>query len=173
VSSLLIILRFSSPLVASIVSGLSSYNDTIGIRIVDHLLEEVRFLLEENDFKLHQRQVMNIKFLGELYNYCMVESQIIFDTLYTLILLGHEQPSPSSLSSSSSSSLSSALAAAAGLWTVPSTVDPVTDCFRVRLVCTLLDTCGQYFDRGSSKKVGGRTDSPSVTLPSLWFLSLT
>lgn len=34
----------------------------------------------------------------------------------------------------------------------PSVLDPPECLFRVRLVCTLLDTCGQYFDRGSSKK---------------------
>merc|ERR1712062_405388 len=31
-------------------------------------------------------------------------------------------------------------------------LDPPDDCFRIRLVCTLLDTCGKYFDRGSTKK---------------------
>ena len=33
-----------------------------------------------------------------------------------------------------------------------SILDPPEHLFRIRLVCTLLDTCGQYFDRGSSKK---------------------
>ena len=33
-----------------------------------------------------------------------------------------------------------------------SPLDPYDNYFRVRLVCTLLDTCGQYFDRGSGKK---------------------
>lgn len=31
-------------------------------------------------------------------------------------------------------------------------LDPPEHLFRIRLVCTLLDTCGQYFDRGTSKK---------------------
>lgn len=35
---------------------------------------------------------------------------------------------------------------------VPSPIDPVDDCFRVRLVCTLLDTCGSCFERGALKK---------------------
>lgn len=33
-----------------------------------------------------------------------------------------------------------------------SELDPPEHLFRIRLVCTLLDTCGQYFDRGSAKK---------------------
>jgi regulator of nonsense transcripts 2 len=35
---------------------------------------------------------------------------------------------------------------------LPSPIDMPDDCFRVRLVCTLLDTCGACFDRGSLKK---------------------
>jgi hypothetical protein len=31
-------------------------------------------------------------------------------------------------------------------------LDPPEHLFRIRLVCTLLDCCGQYFDRGTSKK---------------------
>ncbi|RWW30740.1 hypothetical protein GW17_00004673 [Ensete ventricosum] len=31
-------------------------------------------------------------------------------------------------------------------------LDPPEDCFRIRLVITLLQTCGHYFDRGSSKR---------------------
>ena len=34
----------------------------------------------------------------------------------------------------------------------PSAIDPYDSYFRVRLVCVLLDTCGEYFDFGSSKK---------------------
>lgn len=33
----------------------------------------------------------------------------------------------------------------------PSNIDAPHDCFRIRLVCTLLDTCGMCFDHGSSK----------------------
>lgn len=33
-----------------------------------------------------------------------------------------------------------------------SELDPPEHLFRIRLVCTLLDSCGQYFDRGTSKK---------------------
>ena len=34
----------------------------------------------------------------------------------------------------------------------PSLLDPPEHLFRIRLVCVLLETCGQYFDRGSSKR---------------------
>ena len=35
---------------------------------------------------------------------------------------------------------------------VVSALDQPEHLLRVRLVCSLLDTCAQYFDRGSSKK---------------------
>lgn len=38
---------------------------------------------------------------------------------------------------------------------IPGKINPLDlpdDFFRIRLVCTLLDTCGHCFDRGSAKK---------------------
>lgn len=34
----------------------------------------------------------------------------------------------------------------------PSPIDPPEHLFRIRLACVLLDTCGEYFNTGSSKK---------------------
>lgn len=34
----------------------------------------------------------------------------------------------------------------------PSALDPAEHLFRIRLACVLLDTCGEYFNTGSSKK---------------------
>jgi hypothetical protein len=31
-------------------------------------------------------------------------------------------------------------------------LDPPEDCFRIRLIITLLQTCGHYFSKGSSKR---------------------
>ena len=58
----------------------------------------------------------------------MVESAVIFRTLFSFISFGVNQDGS------------------------PSPLDPPEHLFRLRLVCTLLDTCGQYFDRGSSKR---------------------
>ena len=86
------------------------------------------FPLQVNQPKFNQRRISSAKFLGELYNYRMVESAVIFRTLYSFTSFGvNSDGSPSSL-------------------------DPPEHLFRIRLVCTILDTCGQYFDRGSSKR---------------------
>jgi regulator of nonsense transcripts 2 len=62
----------------------------------------------------------------------MVDSTVIFDTLYRIVTFGHEGGAPA-----------------------PGKVNPLDlsdDYFRIRLVCTVLDTCGICFDRGSSRK---------------------
>ena len=55
----------------------------------------------------------------------------VFDTLYLLLSFGHQ-----SLEDSQK-------------------YDPPTNYFRIRLVCVLLSTCGQYFSKGSA---GARLD---------------
>lgn len=62
----------------------------------------------------------------------MIDSSIIFDTLYRIVTFGHEggTPTPGRITP----------------------LDPPDDFFRIRLVCTVLDACGMCFDRGSSRK---------------------
>ncbi|XP_017341091.1 regulator of nonsense transcripts 2 isoform X1 [Ictalurus punctatus] len=114
--------------VANLLAGLVAYQEDVGIHVVDGVLEDIRLGMEVNQPKFNQRRVSSAKFLGELYNYRMVESAVIFRTLFSFISFG-VNPDGS-----------------------PSPLDPPEHLFRIRLVCTLLDTCGQYFDRGSSKK---------------------
>ncbi|XP_037594977.1 regulator of nonsense transcripts 2 [Cebus imitator] len=114
--------------VANLLAGLVLYQEDVGIHVVDGVLEDIRLGMEVNQPKFNQRRISSAKFLGELYNYRMVESAVIFRTLYSFTSFGvNPDGSPSSL-------------------------DPPEHLFRIRLVCTILDTCGQYFDRGSSKR---------------------
>ncbi|XP_048886602.1 regulator of nonsense transcripts 2 [Brienomyrus brachyistius] len=114
--------------VANLLAGLVAYQEDVGIHVVDGVLEDIRLGMEVNQPKFNQRRISSAKFLGELYNYRMVESAVVFRTLFSFISFG--------VSSDGS----------------PSPLDPPEHLFRLRLVCTLLDTCGQYFDRGSSKR---------------------
>ena len=86
----------------------------------------MRHLLHTHEFVKQQRLLGLVKLLGELYNDLVVDSPIIFDMLYTFISAGNDRVGP-----------------------MP---DPPADFARVRLVCALLDTCGHYFDRGTTKK---------------------
>ncbi|KAK7817961.1 regulator of nonsense transcripts upf2 [Quercus suber] len=114
-------------LIASLTAGLSRYHDEFAIAVVDEVLEEIRLGLELNDYGMQQRRIAHMRFLGELYNYEHVDSSVIFETLYLILVFGHGTPEQDAL-------------------------DPPEDSFRIRMVCTLLVTCGHYFDRGSSKR---------------------
>ncbi|WZZ51483.1 hypothetical protein YC2023_051590 [Brassica napus] len=67
----------------------------------------------------------HLRFLREVYNYEHVDSSVIFETLYLTLSYGHGTSEQEVL-------------------------DPPEDFFRVRMVVILLETCGHYFDRGSS-----------------------
>ncbi|KAH7840664.1 hypothetical protein Vadar_019892 [Vaccinium darrowii] len=114
-------------LIAALTAGLSDYHDEFAVAVVDEVLEEIRVGLELNGFGMQQRRIAHMRFLGELYNYEQLDSSVIFDTLYLVLFFGHGKPEQDVL-------------------------DPLEDCFRIRMVITLLQTCGHYFDRGSSKR---------------------
>ncbi|CAN6443435.1 unnamed protein product [Victoria cruziana] len=114
-------------LIASLTAGLSRYHDDFAVAVVDEVLEEIRVGLELNDYGMQQRRIAHMRFLGELYNYEHIDSSVIFETLYLIISFGHGTSEQD-------------------------TLDPPEDCFRVRMIITLLQTCGHYFDRGSSKR---------------------
>ncbi|XP_046745655.1 regulator of nonsense transcripts 2 [Diprion similis] len=115
--------------VGSLLAGLVAHYEAVGPYVVDGVLEDIRLCMEINLPKYNQRRIAMVKYLGELYNYRLVESGDIFRTLYLLITFG-----------------------VATDHTVPTILDPPEHLFRIRLVCTLLETCGQYFSGGSSKK---------------------
>lgn len=119
-------------LLAVLVGALYRYHQDFTIRVIDNVLEQITLGLEQNDFKFNQRRIAEVKYIGELYNYKMIDSTVIFDTLYRIVTFGHEggRPMPGRLNN----------------------FDPPDDFFRIRLICTILDTCGVCFDRGSSRK---------------------
>lgn len=74
---------------AILVNGLSRYHSDFSIAIVDSIAEDIRVGLEQNNFRHNQKRIAIVKFLGELYNYRMVDSPLIFSTLDTLLSTGH------------------------------------------------------------------------------------
>ncbi|CRL04165.1 CLUMA_CG017276, isoform A [Clunio marinus] len=114
---------------ADFVSALSSYQERAVMRVIDGVFEDIRAGLEIHSPKLAQRRIAMTKYLGELYLYRLIDSKFLFNTLYSIICYGvswnHEISSP---------------------------VDPPESMFRLKLACTLLDTCGSYFQGSTSKK---------------------
>ena len=71
-----------------------------------------------------------MKFISECYNYKLIHTDTLFCLLYKLINLDM-------YSGQADESFQE--------------YDNETDCFRIRMVCTLLDSLGKYFNRGKKK----------------------
>ena len=121
---------FNIRYVASLLAGLVQYHEWLASEVIDAMLEDIRLGMEINKNKYNQRRTAVIKFVAEMYNYRLVDSSLVFKVLYSLITFGVM--------------LDPELA-----W---ESLDPPDHMVRLRLVCVLLDTCGQYFVSGSSKK---------------------
>ncbi|KAF2760590.1 ARM repeat-containing protein, partial [Pseudovirgaria hyperparasitica] len=119
-------------LLAVILGSLNRYHANFVITVIDDLLEQIVLGLEVNDFRFNQRRLAEVKYLGELYIYRMVDSPTIFDTLYKIVAYGYENgtPKPGQVNA----------------------LDLPDNFFRVRLVCSLLETCGVYYDKGQARK---------------------
>ena len=76
-------------LLAIVVGALFRYHQDFVITVLDNVLENITLGLESNDFKLNQKRIADVKYLGELYNYKMVDSPVIFDTMYRIVTFGH------------------------------------------------------------------------------------
>lgn len=79
---------------AIILGAVNRYHQDFAITVVDDLLENITHGLEDNDFKFNQRRIAEVKYLGEFYVYRMVDSSIIFDTLFKLCTFGHGKVCP-------------------------------------------------------------------------------
>ncbi|XP_050440654.1 regulator of nonsense transcripts 2 [Adelges cooleyi] len=113
---------------ACLVAAFVDYDDSIGTRVVDGVMEDIRVGLETNLVKFNQRRIAMIRYFGELYNYRLIESNDVFKVLYSLVSFGVVYEPDFS-----------------------STFDPPQNLFRLRLICVLLDTCGEFFNRGPGK----------------------
>ena len=119
-------------LLAMMLAALYRFHTGFAVTVLDELLERITVGLETNDFKNNQRRIAEVKYLGELYMYRIVNSALVFDTLYRILNFGHE-----------------------GGYARPGSINPVDlpdDYFRIRLACALLETCGHCFEKGAAKR---------------------
>jgi regulator of nonsense transcripts 2 len=76
-------------LLAMLTYDLQRHHPDFTVGVVDQVLEDMRRGLETNVYKVNQRRVATVKFLGELYIYRLIGSSLIFDTLWSLVTFGH------------------------------------------------------------------------------------
>ncbi|KAF0699782.1 Aste57867_9663 [Aphanomyces stellatus] len=141
-------------LVCDVITGLARYHEDQAIFIVDTVIESIHFHLGMNNYKYHQSSLGLVKLLGELFNHQLVNSVVVFDILYLILHHSHDMTTMKT-----ETPLADELLRRFEL--VPdmkydprvlSDVDNDRNVFRVRLVCSLLETCGLSFDRGINKK---------------------
>lgn len=81
---------FTFRCLANLLAGLVAYQEEVGTRVVDGVMEDIRLGMEVNMPKFNQRRVAQIKYLAELYNYRIVESADIFKVcIYCTLLTIH------------------------------------------------------------------------------------
>lgn len=118
-------------LLAVLLGALYKYHQEFVVCVIDTIIESICLGLEQNDFRYNQRRIAEVKYLAELYNYRMLDHPVIFDLLYRILTVGHGGPP------------------------VPGRICPLDlpdDYFRIRLVATILETCGMYFNKGTAGK---------------------
>jgi regulator of nonsense transcripts 2 len=78
-------------ILAILLSAIYRYHPKFALMVIDNVIESVTFGLEQNDFKYNQRRIAEMKYLGELYNYRMLEHPVIFEVMYKILTFGHGQ----------------------------------------------------------------------------------
>lgn len=121
-------------LLASMVGTFKKLYPAFVVDLVDRVMEELRSCVEGNQLRNNQRALALAKYLGELFCYSVVEVDLIFALLHQLISLGH-----------------------GGVPRVvaPSSMDPPTNHFRIRLICVVLQSCSSLLGEGTAEN-GGR-----------------
>ena len=76
-------------LLAILAGALYRYHQDFVIKVIDNVLEYIILGLEQNDFKFNQRRLAEVKYLGELYNFRMLDHPVIFDAMYRIMTFGH------------------------------------------------------------------------------------
>ncbi|KAI9502823.1 armadillo-type protein, partial [Coemansia spiralis] len=118
-------------IVTMILGALGRVHPWFRVAVVDAVLERVKLGLEHNLFTRNQRRITEARYIGEMFIYKIVDSKEVFELLYFMLRYGHSEPHP-----------------------VPGRTcdaDMSNDYFRIRLVCTLLSTCGQYISSRSAE----------------------
>lgn len=126
-------IKYSSiPLLASMLGTLRKLYPAFVVDLVDRLLEEILDCLAANLAKNNHKSLAAVKFAGELFCFEVLEADTIFYLLHLLVTFGHGGVARIS---------------------APCPIDGPEEGLRIRLVCTLLQTCGGFL-RGAEQMEG-------------------
>ncbi|KAJ2748005.1 mRNA decay protein [Coemansia sp. BCRC 34301] len=125
-------IKYSNVYLVTMVAGvLGRLHPWFRVAVIDAVMESVKLGLERNMFTHNQRRVAEARYVGEMLIYKVVDVKEVMDLLYLLLSFGHTVAYPLPGRSCEH--------------------DLSGDFFRIRLVCTILSTCGQYI-RGAKDR---------------------
>jgi regulator of nonsense transcripts 2 len=78
--------------VAAVAANLRRHRPEVSIRLIDAVLEELRWAIEHPNFRDQQRIISYARLLGELFCVSLVSGQLIIQQMYNFINFGHEIP---------------------------------------------------------------------------------
>jgi regulator of nonsense transcripts 2 len=119
------------PYMAGFLKFLEPYYPSFAVHVVDRLMENIRRGVEVFNFEAKQRRISEVSFLGCLSDCQLVDTELLFDTLFMLVQFGYpqNQPRPDYYNE----------------------LDPPGDFFRIRLVCSLLEATVDSIDRTNKR----------------------
>lgn len=121
---------------AALLAALNKEHQWISVAVIDGVVEDILLMMEINELQFNQRRIPMMRYFGELYNYKLSDSSLVFKILYSLITYGVLYPEPEQT-----------------LAQIPMCrLDLPDNLFRIKLVCDLLETCGQYLSNGQDRK---------------------
>eukprot|EP00347_Sterkiella_histriomuscorum_P001333 403372435 len=121
--------------IAILLASLKQYYRPFVVKVIDSIFEEILRQCERNDFKESQRRVAMMKFIGECYNFKVLHTQVLFDLLYKLMNYDNLTQQEDEIMKS---------------------LDSPQESFRIRLICTTLDSLGRFFQRGERRRIMDR-----------------
>ena len=155
---------------ADLLSGINRHLPNLVVRFTDALLESVHRGLEVPYRREPQKMVGAMRMIGELYNFEVLSSSLVYDTLYKIINTGHEGsyegPSPQEGGAGEGEAEENeedvVIKPSSPRYffdratrriickqeydpRILSELDPPHDTFRAQLVCEILKTCGSFF----------------------------
>ncbi|WFD23414.1 mRNA decay protein [Malassezia equina] len=107
---------------ADLLRDLQAWHAPFVVRVLDRVVEEIDMDLGQTDYMAGQQRVARVRYLGELFNGQLLPPEAVLDQLWRWVVRRVHRP------------------------------DRYDDFTRVRLVCTLLQTCGESFHANPLRK---------------------
>lgn len=115
---------------AKFVYSFKPYYYSFSVIIVDSVLEDIRVGIEQGGYRNNQKRISQVMYLGELCNNKIVDHTVIMSTLYLILTFGYPNNQPTPLGCP---------------------LDPSDELFRIRLACSLLDSCGKFLNNADAQ----------------------